>query len=112
MARSLKIRRDDNVRVMAGKDRGKTGRVLRVDPGRERIYVEGINMRKRHQRAQALPGQQAGQGGGVIESEGPVHISNVMLLDPNTNEPTRVSIQRDQDGRRRRVARRSGEVID
>jgi large subunit ribosomal protein L24 len=112
MGRSMKIRRDDMVKVIAGKDRGRTGRVLRVDPRRERVYVEGAAMRKRHERPQAIPGsQRGGQMGGVVESEGPIHVSNVMLLDPNTNEPTRVSIRR-EDGRRRRVARRSGEVID
>ena len=109
---ALKIRRDDTVRIIAGKDRGKTGRVLRVDPQRRRVFVEGLNMRKRHQRPQQIPGtQRGGEVGGVVESEGPIHVSNVMLLDPGSGQPTRVGIRR-EDGRRVRVARRSGEAID
>jgi large subunit ribosomal protein L24 len=112
MARALKVKRDDTVRVVTGKDKGKTGRVLRVEPRRQRVYVEGLNMRKRHQRANPIPGsQRGGQTGGVIESEGPIHVSNVMVLDPSTNEPTRVGVRR-ESGRRVRVARRSGEAID
>ncbi len=111
MGKKLRIRRDDMVKVISGKDRGKTGRVLRVDPRRERVYVEGAAIRKRHQRAQPIPGsQRGGQTGGVIESEGPIHISNVMLLDPN-EKPTRVGVRR-ESGRRVRVARRSGEAIE
>ena len=104
---SLRIRRDDEVRVISGKDRGKTGRVLRVDPASERVFVEGLNIVKRHQRPR--PG--SNQPGGVIEREGPIHISNVMLLDPSTNEPTRVGATR-EGGTRVRVARKSGEAID
>jgi large subunit ribosomal protein L24 len=112
MGPKLRIRRDDMVKVVSGKDRGKTGRVLRVDRRRERVYVEGAAIRKRHERAQPIPGsQRGGQTGGVIESEGPIHISNVMLLDPASGEPTRVGIRR-EGGRRVRVARRSGEAID
>ena len=109
---ALRIRRDDMVKVIAGKDRGKTGRVLRVDPGRSRVYVEGLNVQKRHRRPRTLRDtQRAQEVGGVIEAEGPIHVSNVMLLDPSTNEPTRVGVKR-EDGRRTRVARRSGEAID
>jgi large subunit ribosomal protein L24 len=109
---SMKIKRDDTVKVISGKDRGKTGRVLRVDPRRKRVFVEGLNMRKRHERPRALPGTQRGaEVGGVVESEGPIHISNVMLLDPSSGQPTRLSIRR-EGGRKVRVARRSGEVID
>ena len=109
---ALKIRRDDMVKVMAGKDRGKTGRVLRVDPGKQRVYVEGVNVQKRHQRPRTLRDTQRAQElGGVIEREGPIHVSNVMLLDPSTNEPTRVGVVREGGGRKR-VARRSGEAID
>ena len=109
---ALKIRRDDMVKVIAGKDRGRTGRVLRVDPERQRVYVEGCNVQKRHQRPRSLrDAQRAQEVGGVVEREGPIHVSNVMLLDPKTNEATRVGIRRD-GGRRVRVARRSGEAID
>ena len=107
MASKMKIRRDDQVVVISGKDRGKTGRVLRVDPKAERVFVEGLNVVKRHQRPR--PGST--DPGGVIEKEGPIHVSNVMLLDPSDNKPTRVSITR-EGGQRSRVARRSGKRID
>jgi large subunit ribosomal protein L24 len=108
----MKIRRDDTVKVISGKDRGKTGKVLRVDLSRQRVFVEGLNMRKRHERPRALPGsQRGGELGGVVESEGPIHVSNVMLVEPTSGEPTRVSIRR-EGGRRVRVARRTGEAID
>ena len=108
----LKIRKDDNVRVISGKDRGKTGRVLRVDPRRQRVYVEGVNVQKRHTRPRSLRDTQRAQEiGGIIETEGSVHISNVQLLDPKSGGPTRVSVKR-EDGRRVRVARKSGAEID
>jgi large subunit ribosomal protein L24 len=107
MASRLKIRRDDQVLVISGKDKGKTGRVLRVDPKTERVFVEGLNIVKRHQRPR--PGTT--DPGGVIEREGPIHISNVMLLDPQDNKPTRVSISR-EDGKRFRVAKRTGNKVD
>jgi large subunit ribosomal protein L24 len=110
--RVLRIRKGDEVRVTAGKDRGKRGRVLRVEPKHERVYVEGLNMRKRHVRPQQVAETQRGQTvGGVIESEGPIHVSNVMLLDPKDGKPTRVGIER-EGGRPFRVARRSGTRID
>jgi large subunit ribosomal protein L24 len=109
---ALKIRRDDNVKVISGKDRGKTGRVLRVDPVRERLYVEGVNVQKRHTRPHTVRDTQRAQEiGGIIETEGPVHISNVQLLDPKSGNPTRVSVQR-RDGRRVRVAKKSGVELD
>jgi large subunit ribosomal protein L24 len=105
---ALKIRRDDEVVVISGKDRGKTGKVLRVDPKKERVYVEGINIVKRHQRPVAnAPQIEAG----VIEREGPIHISNVQLLDPKTKKGTRVGVVR-EDGNRNRVARGSGTKFD
>jgi len=108
MAASLKIRRDDEVMVISGKDRGKTGKVLRVEPSKQRVYVEGLNIVKRHQKPSAMnPNAQAG----VIEREGPIHISNVALVDPKEKKPTRVGIKR-EDGKRFRVARRSGQQID
>lgn len=103
-----RIRRDDEVVVISGKDKGKTGRVLRVDPSDDRVYVEGLNIVKRHQRP--TPGRPDSVAG-VIEREGPIHLSNVMLLDPKDGKPTRVGIEI-QDGRRFRVARRSGTRID
>jgi large subunit ribosomal protein L24 len=107
-----RIRRDDNVKVIAGKDRGKTGRVLRVDPKKERVYVEGVNIVKRHTKPRSLRDTQRAQEiGGIVEREGSVHISNVQLLDPDSNRPTRVAVKRD-GGRRVRVAKRSGKEID
>jgi large subunit ribosomal protein L24 len=104
----LKIRRDDEVVVISGKDRGKTGRVLRVDPKSARVYVEGLNIIKRHQRPVAnAPQREAG----VIEREGPIHISNVMLIDPKTKKPTRVGVSR-EGGVRNRVTRASGSKLD
>ena len=113
--RALKIRSGDHVKVTAGKDRGKTGRVLRVEPAKQRLYVEGLNMVKRHIRPQQssrtspIAGTE-GQLGGVIEREGPVHISNVMLLDAK-GQPTRVRIER-EDGTRFRVAKSTGVRLD
>jgi len=103
-----RIRRDDEVVVISGKDKGKRGRVLRVDPKAERVYVEGLNIVKRHQRP--TPGRPDAVAG-VIEREGPIHLSNVMLLDPKDGKPTRVGIEI-HEGRRFRVARRSGTRID
>ena len=109
---ALKIRRDDNVKVISGKDRGKTGRVLRVDPVRQRVVVEGVNVQKRHTKPHTVRDTQRAQEiGGIIETEGPVHISNVQLLDPKSGDPTRVSVQR-KDGRRVRVAKKSGVELD
>jgi large subunit ribosomal protein L24 len=109
--RSMKIRSGDQVKVISGKDRGKTGRVLRVDPKRERVFVEHLNMIKRHTKPQQVPGAQSEAAmGGVIEREGPIHVSNVMLLD-GKGKPTRVRIER-EDGRRFRVAKSSGARLD
>jgi large subunit ribosomal protein L24 len=105
----VRIRRDDEVIVISGKDRGKRGKVLRVVPKQDRVFVEGLNIVKRHQRpTQTAGGQQAG---GVIEREGPIHVSNVMLIDPKDGKPTRVGIQI-EDGKRLRVAKRSGQRLD
>ncbi len=112
MAASMKVRKDDMVKVISGKDRGKTGRVLRTEPTRGRVYVEGIAIQKRHQRPRSLRDTQRAQEiGGVIEVEGPIHVSNVMLLDPKSGDPTRVGIKR-EGGRRVRVSKKSGTEID
>ena len=113
MAHAAKIRRDDEVVVISGKDRGKTGKVLRVDPKKERVTVEGVNIVKRHQRPVAnAPQIEAG----VIEREGPIHISNVQLIDPKTKKPTRVGFREEtieKDGVKKtvrvRYAKKSGE---
>jgi len=112
VAASMKVRKDDMVKVISGKDRGKTGRVLRTEPARGRVYVEGIAIQKRHQRPTSLRDTQRTQEiGGVIEVEGPIHVSNVMLLDPKSGDPTRVGIKR-EGGRRVRVSKKSETVID
>jgi large subunit ribosomal protein L24 len=104
-----RIRSNDEVIVISGKDRGKRGKVLRVDPKKEKVYVEGLNIVKRHQRPQQTAGGQT--AGGVIEREGPIHLSNVMVIDPKDNKPTRVGIEV-VDGKRLRVAKRSGQRLD
>jgi large subunit ribosomal protein L24 len=107
-----RIRRDDTVRVIAGKDKGRTGRVLRVDPRKDKVYVEGANIIKRHTRPRTLRDTQRAQElGGIVEKEGPIHISNVMLVDPASGEPSRVGVKR-EGGRRVRVAKKSGKEID
>ena len=105
----MKLRKDDNVIVISGKDRGKTGKIINVDPARGRVYVEGLNMVKRHQRPVAgRPNLQIG----VIEKEGPIHVSNVAIVDPKTKKPTRVGTTRNEQGQRVRVTRRSGVELD
>ena len=109
---AMKIRRDDTVRIIAGKDRGRTGRILRVDPKNKRVYVEGANIIKRHMRPRTLRDTQRAQElGGIVEKEGPIHVSNVMLLDPKDNKPTRVGVRRDKGGQRERYAKRSGQAF-
>jgi large subunit ribosomal protein L24 len=110
--RQLRIRSGDQVKVIAGKDRGKTGKVMRVEPTKERLYVEGLNMVKRHMKPQQVRDTNREQTvGGVISKEGPIHISNVMLIDPKGGEPTRVRIER-ENGKPLRVGKRTGTRID
>ena len=105
----MKIKTDDNVIVISGKDKGKTGKVIRTDPKQDRVFVEGLNMIKRHQRP--LPDRPNMQVG-VIEREGPIHVSNVAIVDPKTKKPTRLGVARNEEGRRTRVTRRSGAELD
>ena len=108
----MKIRREDMVIVISGKDRGKTGKVTRVDPDKDRVYIEGLNMIKRHERPRQVPGaQRAETVGGVIERPGPILVSNVALIDPKDKRPTRVGIER-VDGKAYRIARRSKTRLD
>ena len=107
----MKIRKSDNVIVISGNDKGKTGKVLKVFPKVSRIIVEGINLRKRHTK----PTQKSPQGG-ILEKESPIHVSNVMLIDSKTNEPTRLGSQIILDEKtgkkkRTRVSRVSGEMV-
>ena len=101
----MKIRKGDNVIVITGRDKGKRGSVLRVLPTENRVVVQGINTVKRHTRPRA------GQAGGIVEKELPIHASNVALIDPKEDKPTRVGFKT-VDGRKLRVALRSGEMID
>jgi large subunit ribosomal protein L24 len=112
MGRTMRVRKDDQVIVTAGKDAGKTGRVTRTEPKKNRVYVEGLNIVKRHERPRSVKdAERGGQVGGIVEKEGPIHVSNVMLLDPKDNKPTRVGVRRDEGGRRERFSRRSGVSI-
>ena len=105
----MKIRTNDDVIIISGKDKGRTGKVIRTEPKRDRVFVEGVNMVKRHMRPTQTPS--GTQVGGVIEREGPIHISNVMLIDPKDKKRTRVGISR-EGGKRTRVSRRTGTAID
>ena len=106
MAKKFKIRKGDKVVAIAGKDKGKTGEVLRVLRKDDRVLVQGLNMIKRHQRpTQASPG-------GIVEKEASIHISNVAHIDPKTDQPTRVGYKTVDADRKVRYAKRSGEVID
>ncbi len=101
-----KIKKGDKVVVLTGRDKGKEGEVLRVLIDQERVVVQGVSMVKRHTR----PG--AGQPGGIVDKEGTIHISNVALIDPKSSKPTRVGFKVMSDGKKVRVAKRSGEVLD
>ena len=111
MAKAMHVRKDDNVIVISGKEKGKTGRVLRTEPGRRRVYVEGLNLHKRHTRPRSVKDTQKAQSSGIVEQEGPIDISNVMLLDPTDNKPTRIGVRVGDGGRRQRYAKRTGKVI-
>ena len=106
MPAKLKIKKGDNVVVISGRDKGKTGEVLRVYPAESRLIVQGIHIAHRHTR------QRMGEPGGIVEKELTIHISNVAHIDPSSSKPTRIGYKTLEDGRKVRVARRSGEVID
>ena len=101
-----KIRKGDKVVVLAGKDKGRTGEVVQVMPKDNKAVVRGINMIVRHQR------QTQAQEGGLIRKEAPIHLSNVALADPKDGKPTRVGFRLETDGKKVRVAKRSGEVVN
>jgi len=102
----LKIKKGDRVVVITGRDKGKSGEVLRVYPEKNLVLVQGVNMIKRHQR------QTAQQEGGIVSREAPLDISNLAHVDPKDNRPTRVGYKILKDGRKVRYAKRSGEIID
>ena len=101
-----KIRKGDKVVVLAGKDKGRTGEVLSVAPKEDKAVVRGINVVKRHQR------QTQTQEAGIISKEAPIHLSNLAVADPKDGKPTRVGFRVEKDGKKVRVAKRSGELID
>jgi large subunit ribosomal protein L24 len=101
-----KIRKGDKVVVLAGKDKGRSGEVLSVAPKDDKAVVRGINMIRKHQK------QSQSQEGGIITKEAPIHLSNIALADPKDGKPTRVGFQIQKDGKKVRVAKRSGEVIN
>jgi large subunit ribosomal protein L24 len=107
----MKIRKNDNVIVIAGNNKGKTGKVLKVFPKVDRVIVEGVNLRKRHQKA-----TQKNPQGGITEKEAPIHVSNIMIIDPKTNEKTRIGgklIIDEKSGKNKivRVSKSSGEML-
>lgn len=102
------VKKNDEVQVISGKDRGKRGRVLRVLPARSMVLVEGVNIVKRHTR----PNPQKNIKGGIVERENFIHLSNVLPIDPEKNLPTRVGYKRLDDGTRVRIARRSGAAFE
>ena len=102
-----KIRKGDRVQVLTGRDKGRQGEVIRVMPAEERALVQGINLVKRHQKATGI-----GNPGGITEKEAAIHLSNLALLDPQSGKPTRVGFKVLEDGKKVRVARASGEVLD
>lgn len=106
MAEKFRVRKGDTVAVTSGREKGKTGEILRVDRGRRRVVVQGVNMVKRHTRPSPTT------PGGILEKEAPLDVSNVALLDPEDGKPTRVGFRLLEDGRKVRYAKRSGEVID
>ena len=106
MSAKLKIRKGDKVVVITGRDKGKQGEVIRTIPSENRAVVRGVNVAKRHQK------QTAAQEGGIVSKELPIHVSNLALRDPKDGKPTRVGYKTLADGKKVRVAKRSGEVID
>ena len=112
MPKTMRIKSDDQVIVISGKDRGKTGKVLRTDPKKRRVFVEGLNIIKRHERPRSTGDMATASPGGIVEKEGPIHVSNVMLIDPKGNKGTRLGVRRNDDGKRVRIAKRSGVEVD
>jgi large subunit ribosomal protein L24 len=107
MALRLKLKKNDTVMVIAGRERGKTGKVLRVDGRNDRLFVERLNVVKRHMKPRGMQAP-----GGIIEKEAPLHVSKVMLMCDRCNAPVRLGVRRNENGERARVCRRCGEGID
>ena len=107
----MRIKVNDNVEVVAGNYKGVRGTVQRVLPNKNRVVISGVNMVKKHQASRQTGGRSQAQGG-IIEFEAPISLSNVMLVCPQTDQPTRIGIRRDEDGNRIRFSKKSGEDID
>lgn len=107
----MRIKVNDEVEVIAGNYKGVRGTVQRVLPDEKRVVVSGVNVVKKHQKPRQTAGRTQAQGG-IIEFEAPIDVSNVMLIDPQTGEPTRVGVRRDEDGRRVRYTKKSGAELD
>jgi large subunit ribosomal protein L24 len=107
----MRIKSGDEVVVISGNDKGLQGTVQRVIPNKNRVVVSGVNIVKKHQKPRPTGGRTQAQGG-IIEFEAPIDVSNVMLVDPESGEPTRIGIRRDEDGRRVRYAKRSGTDLE
>lgn len=106
MQKKTHIKKGDLVKVLAGEDRAKEGRVLEVDRAKNRAIVEGLNINKKHSKPTTANPQ-----GGIVEKEGPIHISNLMLIDPKGGKPTRVGRKMEKGGKLVRISKRTGEVI-
>jgi len=103
---AIKVRKGDTVMVIAGDDKGKTGRVLAVDEAKRRVIIEKVNFVKRHTKARSQT-----QQGGILEKEAPIHLSNVMLYDPKAGKGVRVGVRFTKDGKRERVSRATGDTL-
>ena len=107
MRNTCQIKQNDKVKIITGKDKGKIGKVLKLSKKNDRIFVENINIVKRHTKPSASNRQ-----GGIIESEAPIHYSNVMLMCSKCVTPARIKMKRLEDGKKVRVCRKCGEIID
>lgn len=104
----MKIQKNDNVIVIAGKDKGKTGKILRAIPREDKVIVEGVNVQKHHKKAKG----NTKQGGGIVEVSAPIHVSNVQIVDPKTKKPTRIGITKDETSKKNvRVTKKSGTTL-
>ena len=109
MAQTLRIKRGDQVKIMSGREKGTLGEVIRILPAKTKIVVQGVNIRKKHQRQVQAGGRTMNPG--IIQFEAPIHVSNVSLICPKCNEPTRIGIKREA-GEAQRYCKKCGEVID
>jgi large subunit ribosomal protein L24 len=107
----MKVKKGDRVTIMAGKDRGREGTVIHVYPDKQKVVVQGVNMIKKNKKVSYGGQQRPTKEGGIITEEGPIHVSNVQLIDPDTKKPARAGYETDEDGKKIRVARPSGKEV-